>query len=307
MKYIITLLLFNSLLFSNTNLLSTTFKSDVVELPIYKKIFRNYLSKKCNEDEECKKESIFNIKTWESTKENKKLQRLLKRKNSRINFDELYWIKLENKIFNLVKNKNIKKSQFISLIDLSKQLVTIVLYDQKENIIKYIGSDLVSTGDMLRERYVKKGEDHYFKTPTGVFEQNNGWRSDGKYSEVTKSYGYGQEGSFIFYFGKQQAKRLHTFNYKGEKLRNPDEWKIISDKLTFAMHSHQSSTGYGKPYSHGCVRTTHELNKFMDKNSILHKNSYQNNKWIVKYNIEPNNKAHIDIAGKYLVIVDNLI
>ena len=54
------------------------------------------------------------------------------------------------------------------------------------------------------------------------------------------------------------------------------------------MHAHQSSKPMGKPYSHGCVRTTDELNRYLEKHHIL---------TTTKNNL---------IYGQYLVIFDKI-
>lgn len=78
-------------------------------------------------------------------------------------------------------------------MDLSKQLITVTLYDNDTHEIYLIGSDFVSSGDINKESETKAGEDHFLQTPTGIFENLKGWRSDGKYNEDKSVLAYGQK------------------------------------------------------------------------------------------------------------------
>ena len=84
------------------------------------------------------------------------------------------------------------------------------------------------------------------------------------------------------------------------------KWRIISDYLNLAFHSHKSSKQMGKANSHGCIRMTDELNRFLDTNLVLHKNMFRGKRWLHKYANEPENAKYHKFAGEYLIIFDNI-
>jgi len=159
---------------------------------------------------------------------------------------------------------------------------------------------------MKREKEIMYGENHYLKTPTGIFKSKIGWRSEGKKSDDNVTLGYGKKDRFIFYFGKLDTIRYNTFDKNKQKIKDPKKWKLITDKLSFAVHAHQSSKSMGTPNSHGCVRMSDELNRFLDNNSVLHKNMYKNEKWLSKYSKEPRDSKYHNLSGEYLIIFDNI-
>ena len=300
------LIIFNYTLASKIDLVSLQqeFHQKVIINNIYKKRFHNFLKQNCKDnDEQCYKKQIKRLQGWKTTKQDKSLQYLINKKKNLVNIDKKYWKKVQSKLNN--KKGLFKNSQFISLIDISNQLYILTLYNNHSQKFHYIGSDLISSGDMQREAEVKKGEDHYLKTPNGVFKTQGGWRSDGKI--INKDVlPYGKKNRYIFYFGKQNSIRYNTFDKNGNKIKDKTKWQLISDKLEFAIHAHESSKSLGQIYSHGCIRMTNELNLFLDNNLVLHKNMYKNKKWLHKYDLAPSNPKNFGYAGEYLIVFDKI-
>jgi hypothetical protein len=284
--------------------LQNEFIENVIELNVYKKRYSQFLNKKCQKDYICLQEQIQRLKTWESVQNDKILKKLLKKKLLKTLYDKEYWEKVLTKITQT--NINLKQSQFISIIDLENQYFIVALWDNETKQYNYIGRDLISSGNIKREAEVKLGENHYLKTPAGVFETKQGWRSDGKKKDDNFTLGYGEKDRYIFYFGKHETLRYNTFDKEGNKIQNPDKWRLIRDKLDFALHSHRSSMPMGTANSHGCVRTTDELNRFLDNNLVLHKNLLNGTQWRHKYAKAPELPAYYNLAGKYLIVLDNI-
>ncbi len=294
-------------LFSNdidVKQLQDEFKENVLELNSYKQRFSHFLEKNCQEEYECLKKQIKRLKTWESVQKDKKLQRILKQKLSKTLYDKEYWDKILAKLE--TKKISFEESQFVSIIDLENQYFIIALWDNQSKQYEYIGRDLISSGNIKREAEIQYGDNHYLKTPAGVFETQLGWRSDGKKNEDNITLGYGEKDRYVFYFGKHTTVRYNTFDKEGNKIQNPDKWRLIRDKLDFALHSHKSSMPMGIPNSHGCVRTTDELNRFLDNNLVLHKNVLKGSKWLHKYAKAPDYPAYYNLAGKYLIVLDTI-
>jgi len=289
---------------ANVKELQEQFNKDVIELYVFKKRFGTYLEKICNDDINCYKNKITELKSWNTVQEDNKLKYILSKKTQKIKYDETYWNNVLDKLYN--KNINLTNSQFVSVIDLEKQLYIVTLWDNQTKEYKFIGKDLISSGNMEREREIKFGDDHYLKTPAGIFKSHNGWRSDGKKSDDNVTLGYGQKDRYIFYFGKQNTVRYNTFDKNKQKIYDPDKWKLITDQLNLAVHSHKSSKPMGQPNSHGCIRMTDELNRFLDNNSILHKNMFKKDKWLHKYSKEPSDPKYFNFAGEYLIIFDKI-
>jgi lipoprotein-anchoring transpeptidase ErfK/SrfK len=287
--------------------LQTTFFDEVISVNIFKKYFPTYLNIRCpNENINCHKDKISNLRTWETTKKNKNLQTELTNRKNKIKINKNYYQRLVKIVKENIKNKIFFSSQFISLIDLNRQLFIVLYYNKEENKFYIIGSDLISSGDIQREMEIQRGEDHYLKTPTGLYSVSKGWRSDGKYNIDNTTLGYGKKGRFIYYLGKYKTIRYNTFTKDGEKIYNKEKWNLISDTLNFAIHSHKSTAKMGKPYSHGCIRMTNELNYFLDNQLVLHKNFIQDEKWRLKFVKQPNQLTNKNIAGEYIIIVDKI-
>jgi len=284
--------------------LQKEFRQNVIELNVYQKRFPKFLNKTCHKEYNCLKKQIIRLKNWESVQNDKILQQMLTRKLSK----ELYNKEYCEKILEQLNKKNIHltQSQFVSIIDLSNQYFIVALWNNQLQQYQYVGRDLISSGNIKREAEVQYGENHYLKTPSGVFETELGWRSDGKRNEDNITLGYGEKDRYIFYFGKLETIRYNTFDKDKNKINNPDKWKLINDKLDFALHSHKSSLPMGVPNSHGCVRTTDELNRFLDNNLVLHKNVLDGSQWNHKYAKAPESPAYFNLAGKYLIVLDNI-
>jgi len=291
---------------STTNItnLQQEFKKEVLELNVFKKRFGSYLTKNCADDLLCYRKTIKKLKSWETVQNDSKLQYFLKKKITHLQFDEQYWQHIIQKLHN--KKIHLQTTQFVSVIDLEKQLYIVTLWNDQTKEFNFIGKDLISSGNINREKEVKFGEDHYLKTPSGVFKSKYGWRSDGKKSDDNITLGYGAKDRYVFYFGQQNTIRYNTFDKNKQKVYDPQRWQLITDKLEFAVHSHKSSKPMGKPYSHGCIRMTDELNRFLDNKNVLHKNVLKNGKWLHKYAKEPYISKYQNFAGEYLIIFDKI-
>ncbi|MDB4257257.1 L,D-transpeptidase family protein [Arcobacteraceae bacterium] len=284
--------------------LQEEFKEEVIELNAFKKRFGTYLRDTCDDNLQCYKKTINKLKSWDTVKQDKKLEYLIAKKSTLLEYDEKYWKNLVSKLNN--KNIDLNESQFVSIIDLEKQLYIVALWNEDIKEFYYIGNDFISSGNIAREKEVKFGEDHYLKTPAGIFKSQYGWRSEGKTSDDNVTLGYGQKDRYIFYFGQHQSIRYNTFNEYNQKIYDENKWKLITDNLNLAVHSHKSTKPMGVPNSHGCIRMTDELNRFLDNNSILHKNILNRDKWIHKYSKEPNDSKYQNYAGEYLIVFDKI-
>ncbi|MEA3512216.1 MAG: L,D-transpeptidase [Campylobacterota bacterium] len=285
--------------------LQQEFQKNVIELNIYQKRYGSYIKNNCDIDITCTKEVISLLKSWDTVKNDKSLKFLLNRKKDKIKYDEQYWSKINYKL----KEKKVtpEKSEFVSVVDLEKQLYIVTFWDNQSKKFHFIGQDFISSGNIQREAEIVWGDDHYLKTPSGIFKSTKqGWRSDGKVSEDNVTLGYGEKDSYVFYFGKQETIRYNTFDRNGTKIYEKDKWKLITDKLDFALHSHKSSAPMGEPNSHGCIRMTEELNKFVDNNLILHKNLFEDKKWLHRYSKAPRQPKNYNFAGEYLIVFDKI-
>lgn len=211
-------------------------------------------------------------------------------------------------ILKSIGRKNIKRDEYFSIVNLEKQIYSILLYIKKDNKLYLIGSDLISSGNKDREVEIKYGEDHYFDTPTGVYEVYKGWRSTGSYKDIDKTIqSFGGKGSFVYHFGNMLKPRYHSFTKSRAKLKSKDDYIIIKDTLNFAIHSYNlkdSNYRLGYKASHGCVRMSDELNLFLENNLVLHKNFYRNNKWKLSLSYEPKDIKYKKYKGSYLIIID---
>lgn len=225
-------------------------------------------------------------------------------REKKFSIDALYWKKAKK---HLIKHKDkFISSQFISFIDLKNQVFILVLYDASVDDFYAIGFDFISSGDINRELEVKSGEDHYFKTPKGLFSIKSGWRSKGEFLDDNLTMPYGKKGSFVYYFGEQMGIRYNTFDINGTKIKDVKKHKLIRDKLKFALHTHKSSLELGVARSHGCIRMSEELNLFLDNNLVFFKPFYKGKKWTLEYKKPPKHPKNHSLAGEYLLVVDQV-
>jgi len=288
----------------NIKALQEEFYTNVIEINVFRKRFENYLNKNCEDNLSCIKEHISILKSWENVKNDDKLKYLLDKHTQEVKFDQNYWDRTLEKLQN--KKIDYNATQFVSVIDLSRQIFTITLWDNENKTYNFIGQDQISSGNINREIEVKYGEDHYLKTPKGIFKSKGGWRSDGQYKKDKVTLGYGYKDRYIFYFGKHKTIRYNSFDKQRNKILDKTKWPKITDFLNLAVHSHKSSKKLGSPHSHGCVRMTDEMNRFLDNNLVLHKSSIKNNTWSNIYSEPPKNPNYYNIAGEYLIIFDNI-
>ena len=86
---------------------------------------------------------------------------------------------------------------------------------------------------------------------------------------------YGEKKRLVFFFGEQKSIRYNTFK-NGKKIKYKKNYQLITDKLSFAIHTHISKKSFGVAASHGCIRMSHELNVFLDNNLVFFKHLYKN-------------------------------
>jgi len=204
------------------------------------------------------------------------------------------------------KRKYLKKSQFVSLIDLSRQVMILSVWDQQKKDFFPIGFDYISSGDINREIETKKGQDHYVKTPQGFFKIKSGWRSYGETNKDNIVKPYGRKGLFIFNFGIQNSVRYHTYDKNGKRIKNKKKWKLINAKLHFAMHAHSTTQTLGIPRSHGCIRMSEPFNKYLDNNFVFFNHLYKKNRWTHPYQSAPKHPRNQKLAGQYLMVRDKI-
>ncbi len=275
---------FLSLIFS-LNLYSSTFNIQKIEKDFYKEVVLKPLISKGY-----KKSSI---------------NKSLKKRAEKFTINKKYWKRAQKYL--RTQSKHFSHSQFIALVDLSKQVFILLVFNEKTENFYPIGFDFISSGNINKEISVTHGEDHFLKTPQGLFPIQSGWRSDGKTLDDNITLPYGEKERFVFYFGTQTSIRYNTFDKNGKKIKNPKEWKIIRDKLQFAMHAHKSTTSLGEPHSHGCIRMTSELNLFLDNNLVFFKPLIgKNKKWLHPYNSPPKTPKNYALAGKYMLVIDKI-
>lgn len=285
--------------------LQHSFYKEVLIQNIYHKRFLKHLSQVCPlSDGQCYEKEIIKLQKKYSILEDRGLQKLYSAQIINTIPSDAY---IKSVQYYLKSNLSyFTHSQFVTFIDLSKQLIFLFIFEKKKNVFHFIGKDLISAGNIAREKEVILGEDHFLKTPTGIFEIKSGWRSVGEILSDGYTLPYGQKDRFIFYFGKQPSVRYNTFDRNGTKLTDENQWTLIKDELSFALHAHQSSNSLGKPYSHGCVRITNELNTFLDNHMALHKKVIKEDVWVSKYASVPKDPKYYDLAGSYLFIVHKL-
>ena len=319
-------LLLSTQLFSNTNITVQQLQKEFIEKVIvankFKSRFRHYLSTLCGDiylNDKCVEQKLKFIKKWDTVVKDQVLNNALEQRVQRLSLDKEkfkkdileidkeYWEKAKEKLKAKLQYRNLDKSQFVSIIDLSRQKIVIALYDYEYDDFFPVGVDLISSGNMNREASIEYGEDHYFDSPRGIFRIKGGWRSDGEENE-NGSLGYGAKDRYIFYLGRQQSVRYNTFDRQGNKIEDKSKWKLITDELEYAIHAHESDMPLGGAYSHGCIRTSNELNKFLDSNLVFHKNNLDQSSlsWKQKYVPSPKEPKNHTFAGEYVIIVDKI-
>ncbi|MFZ5810804.1 MAG: L,D-transpeptidase family protein [Thermodesulfobacteriota bacterium] len=147
-------------------------------------------------------------------------------------------------------------SQYFVYVDRNpaRQLLFVGYYDAGTETVELLGADLVSTG------LLRRGQDS-FLTPTGVFEHlpdNFGYRAKGTKNERGWR-GLGGKGSRVWDFGFQQGPR--------EFRRG-----VYESQMRLLMHA--TDPDHGEPRlggmdSKGCVRVSADMNRFLDRRSIL--------------------------------------
>jgi hypothetical protein len=196
-------------------------------------------------------------------------------------------------------------TQFVTLVDLSKQILILNIWDYEKKDFYLVGFTHISSGDINREIQTKPGEDHYVKTPAGVFDIKSGWRSDGKLNDAKTAKPYGSKDKFVFFFGTQESVRYNTFDKNGTKIKDKKKWVLIKDNLELAMHAHTGVENFGYPQSHGCIRMSEELNSFLDNNFVFFSHLLDGKRWTHPYEKAPKRPKNHDLAGKYLIIIDS--
>ena len=312
MKIIIVVFLFFNTLFGvekSIKELQKQFFNDVIETRIYKKHYEKYILSACLVDDlSCQTKLIEKMKRNNVVYKNVALNKDIKRIMSLTYDSKKYLDKIRLKLKNELKNISLNDREFISTIDLSRQTLSVFLYDKQNDIFHKIGTDLISSGDKNREGEISWGDDHFFDTPIGVFQIKEGWRSEGKYKTYqNETYQpYGSKDRFIFHIGKINTTRYHVFDRNKEKILDQNDWIVIEDTINFALHSHRSSAKLGTATSHGCIRMSDELNYFLDTNAILHKQFFRDDKWRLKFTKKPKELNYKEFAGEYIVIFDKI-
>jgi len=136
----------------------------------------------------------------------------------------------------------------------SRQLIFLGFYDAAKATVALVGGDLVSTG------LLRRGQDS-FLTPTGVFEHlpdNFGYRAQGTKNQ-NGWRGLGGKGSRVWDFGYQQSPREFRQGVYESQMR----------LLMHATDPDQGEPRLGRMDSKGCVRVSSDMNRFLDRRSIL--------------------------------------
>jgi len=232
------------------------------------------------------------------------VDKAVKKRAKKFRVYNFYWKRAKEQLWK--KRKHFLTSQFVTLVDLSKQVLIVVLWDNITKDFYPIGFDFIASGNIKREKEVKSGDDHYFKTPAGFFGIKSGWRSDGEIYKDNITMPYGKKDTFVFYFGEQNGLRYNTFDTNNTKIADPKKYKLITDKLKFAIHAHVSTAPLGRPQSHGCIRMSNELNIYLDNNLVFFKHQYNGKKWIHPYNKPPTKPNNHKLAGEYMLILNKI-
>lgn len=312
MKYIIVVLLLNSFVFGiekNIQELQNQFKKNVIEASVYKKYYKKYILSACDKNDlACQINLIDKIKLNDSVKKNKNIQKNIDYLYS-LTYTSPYYLKtIEEKLKQDLDVKKLNNMEFVSAVDLKKQLYTVFLYDKQRDKFYKIGTDLISSGDKNKEGSIHWGDDHYFDTPTGLFKIKTGWRSKGQYKTYKNEryQPYGSKNRFIYYIGKVPSERYNVFDRNKQKIKEKENWNFVQDSLNFAMHSHISNAPLGQKYSHGCIRMRDEFNYFLDTNSVLHKPFFKEKKWKLRFTKKPKELKYQEFAGEYIVIFNSI-
>ncbi len=147
-------------------------------------------------------------------------------------------------------------SQYFVYVDRNpaRQLIFVGYFDADSGKVELLGADLVSTG------LLRRGQDS-FLTPTGVFEHlpdNFGYRAQGTKNERGWR-GLGGKGSRVWDFGFQQGPREFRRGVYESQMR----------LLLHATDPDQGEPRLGGMDSKGCVRVSANMNRFLDRRSIL--------------------------------------
>ncbi len=287
------------------DLLQESFYQKVILPNVYKERFYRLIEKRCEHNEQsCFDNELDGLRKSVRLTQGSRLARMLDRRLKRTQITTRYWKAARKHLRDY--QKYLKRTQFVTFVDLSRQMLMVLLWDRRLKQFHIIGSDLISSGNMEKEVRVGNGEDHYLKTPAGIFKIVSGWRSDGKVLDDGITMPYGEKGRFVFYFGWQKSIRYNTFDENGTKVEDKEEWNLIEDELALAIHAHRSTASLGRPHSHGCIRMTNEMNAFLDNNLVLHKNVLEGKKWISESADPPLQPKYYDLAGEYLIIADSV-
>ncbi len=312
MKFFINILflaLFSGSLYASTyNLaeIQNDFYTNVAIKPLYEEYYGKTIDELCKErSAACYNSELLKIMKDIPFTENSFIKESLAQRKKKFHIRNNYWKKAQKHLAS--KQDVFDFSQFIALVDLSKQVLILVLWDNDTKTFHPIGFDFISSGNINKEINTNTGEDHYLKTPSGLFAIQSGWRSDGKVLDDNITMPYGQKNTYVFYFGTQKSIRYNSFDKNGKKIKDTDKWKLITDKLQLALHAHKSSAPLGQPNSHGCIRISKELNHFLDNNLVFFKQLYNSQReWIHPYNKAPKEAKNYQFAGKYLFVLDRI-
>ncbi len=282
----------------NIKQIQRDFYNKVFLEPLYNKYYVKSLEKACKD----KGDKCYSLRL-SNFMQKRYVKNAIKKRNARFLLDDNYITKLQLRMRKEIYH--LTSSQFVTAVDLSKQVFLLLLWNNDIKTLEPIGFDFISSGNMEREKEVKKGEDHFLKTPVGFFPIVSGWRSKGKIYNDNYTMPYGKKDRFVFFFGKQKSIRYNTFK-NGKKIKDKKNYKLITDKLNFAIHTHISRKSFGTPASHGCIRMSNALNKFLDNNLVFFKHLYRNGSWIHPYKKPPKNPKNYELAGEYMLVYDKL-
>lgn len=188
--------------------------------------------------------------------------------------------------------RDFTESQYFVYVDRNPnaQFITVGFYDAERKQIEFLGTDLISSGN------IEKGGD-YFETPTGIFENlvdNFSYRALGTPNQDGWR-GLGAKDSRVWDFGDQKGFK---------KYKNGN----TVSQMRLLMHSTDPDKGeprLGRIDSKGCVRISHGLNGFLDTYAILDRNYEQwvktkPDSWLLRKDRKP-----VSYPGKYLIIGDS--